>query len=417
MIQSLHIKNTLAWGGAPGKAEPDDHLYTDGRGLICAACLPDALTIDLAGYAIFPGLVNAHDHLELNHYPRTRFRAVYRNAHEWGEDVNVRLDEPPFSELRAYPLWDRVFIGGLKNLLCGATTVIQHGPPHKLLFRRDFPVRVLKRYGWAHSLHFSSDAEIIASYKATPPDVPWFIHLAEGTDEVAAGEYRRLKALGCAGANTVIVHGAGLTDDDIADAAPRLRGLVWCPTTNLYLLNSSGRALRWLEAGGLLMLGSDSRLTADGDLWDELAAAARCGATAQIDMVTTIPAAQLGLQRAGALTPGAFADWLVIPSGGEMRRASIALIVRGGVPQIGSPELMAAFKHIETVPALLDDVPKAIHISLARQIARCKLQEPGLILGRTRQPGLASLARNWLMGRQGHESIVFRQQDEGTHPL
>jgi len=28
--------------------------------------------IDASGLVIYPGLINAHDHLELNHFPRTR---------------------------------------------------------------------------------------------------------------------------------------------------------------------------------------------------------------------------------------------------------------------------------------------------------------------------------------------------------
>jgi cytosine/adenosine deaminase-related metal-dependent hydrolase len=166
-----------------------------------------AVNIDLSGCAILPALVNAHDHLELNHYPRTKYRERYDNAHQWGEDVNEHLNDSLFRRLRAYPLWDRLFIGGLKNLLCGALTVAHHNPPHRELFRRDYPVRVLQRYGWTHSLHFSTDAEVVRAYRRTPPDVPFFIHLAEGTDKIAGGEYQRLNALGCVGSNTVIIHG------------------------------------------------------------------------------------------------------------------------------------------------------------------------------------------------------------------
>ena len=83
------------------------------------------------------------------------------------------------------------------------------------------------------------------------------------------GEYQRLKALGCVGANTVLVHGVGLTDEDIADAAPRVCGLVTCYTTNDYLLGKTFDIIKWLEAGGKLGIGSDSRLTAESDLMME----------------------------------------------------------------------------------------------------------------------------------------------------
>jgi hypothetical protein len=314
--------------------------------------------IDLEGFIRRAALLNAHDHLELNHYPRTRLRDSYANAHAWGEDVSARLDDEPFRTLRPYPLADRCFIGGLKNLLCGALTVYHHNPPHRCLFRPDFPVRVLRRYGWAHSLHFTPQAEIVRSYRATPPHVPWFIHLAEGTDDIAAGEYARLKALGCVGANTIIVHGVGLTAADIADAAPRVRALVTCPTTNRYLLGRTLDHAAWKQAGGRLWLGSDSRLTAEGDLLHEAAA---------------VPGVQPEC--------GAEGDWIACHSAGlPAERAALALVVRGGVPQIGDPDVMAKFSRVQTIPALLDGRPKRIQVKLARQIARCTLQERGLEL-------------------------------------
>jgi cytosine/adenosine deaminase-related metal-dependent hydrolase len=385
-VQPLTIKGAEIYRSFTSRGKFE--LYTSDKVLDAPSL--KAITIDLDGYTIFPGLINAHDHLELNHYPRTKFREVYSNAHEWGEDVNKRLDDSPFKELRAYPLWDKLFIGGLKNLLCGATTVAHHNPPHKELFRADFPVRVLQKYGWAHSLHFSSDDDIRASYHRTPPDVPWFIHLAEGTDEIAAGEYQRLKKLGCVGKNTVIVHGVGMTREDIEDAVHLLiRGLVLCPTTNQYLLQKTtdadiwGEVIDWGTYPGI-GLGSDSRLTADGDLLNELRH------YVWLPSVLSVATRVLGVQQdRGHLEVGAYADWIAIKKNEfsfsefalrDIKRADLALIVRGGVPQIGSPDLMARFPHIKTVRATLDGVPKALNTDLARQIRKCKLKEKGLEL-------------------------------------
>jgi cytosine/adenosine deaminase-related metal-dependent hydrolase len=371
MVQPLHIRGAQIWDGRNTHRR---ELYTTNR--ILEKVTPGAITIDLEGHTIFPGLVNAHDHLELNHYPRSKFRAVYDNAHQWGEDMNARLDTEPYRSLRAYPLWDRLFIGGLKNLLCGATTVVHHNPPHKELWRQDFPVRVLRKYGWAHSLHFSTDEEIATSYRSTPPDALWFIHLAEGTDAVAAGEYQRLKALGCVGKNTVIVHGVGMTEADIADAAPIVRGLVWCPTTNNYLLGKTATIASW---GDKAIIGSDSRLTAEGDWLDELRGGLYSNQVTEPDRflkMLTLAASILSLPDAGSLNPGAQADWWV--KGDYWVRDNISLVVKGGVPRIGNPDIMAKFTHIQTIPAILDGVEKAIHLNLAQQIHRCKLQERGL---------------------------------------
>lgn len=371
MSQPLHFVNANR-GDWHGAATIDARPFELAAGhTIHATPHPRAQRIDLYGLSVFPALVNAHDHLELNHYPRTRFRARYNNAHDWGEDIDHRLNEEPFRSLRAYPLADRLFVGLLKNLLCGALTVAQHNPRPRALSCINLPMRLVEPSGWAHSLHFETAAQIVRSYRATPPHAPWFIHLAEGTDERAAAEYAQLKALGCVGPNTVLIHGVGLRDEDIADAAPRIRGLVWCPTTNLYLLGQTADVARWRACGGRVALGSDSRLTADGDLLDELAAARRLQPDLPFDS-----AGVCGLAP-NTLNPGQPADF-VAAFGLPSRRSDLALIVGAGIPLIGAPEIMAQFTGIKTTPAMLDGVPKAINLRLARRIANCKLVEPGL---------------------------------------
>ena len=329
-------------------------------------------TIDLNGHTIYAGLVNAHDHLELNHYPRTKYHNQYDNAHQWGDDVNKRLGDSPFKELQQYPLKDRLFIGGLKNLLSGATTVIHHNPPHKHLFRRDFPVNVFKHYAWSHSLHFSTDQDIQASYRNTPKDGLWFIHLAEGTDKTAHNEYQRLKSLSCINKNTVIIHGVGLSEADIADCAPKIKGLVICPTTNRYLLDALPNIQCWLKHGGEIFIGSDSRLTADGDLLDEFNCL-RAHGLWDNNYLHNNP-----LSNDAPLSVGKNADFIINPD--WEKRSGHGLIVKNGIPQIGNAELMTLFPHIETINAQLDNVPKQINIHLARQISRCTLQESGLVL-------------------------------------
>lgn len=384
---ALHIQNALV-EGALCDLFMTDH-FASGK-------LPGAVAVDLGGLAVWPGLINAHDHLALNHYPRSRFRPAYDNAHEWGEEMNARLRREPYRTGRAYPLADRVWIGGLKNLLCGALTVVHHNPLHPPLEAPYYPVRVLRRYGWAHSLHFERD--VVESYLKVTGDVPWIIHLAEGVDDRAALEYGRLKKLGCAQPNTVLVHGVGLTADDMLDSARRVRGLVWCPSSNRYLLGYTANVELWQDLGGRVALGSDSRLTADGDLLDEMRAALQ---TEQVDpdavleMVTHQPATIFDVADAGSLDTGMRADWFATRAGvvpAEARRADLVLVVRGGIPQIGLPEVMARFPHVPTVQGTLDGQPRAIHAGLAARLLECRLVEPGLTVegqaSHSRGPGV-----------------------------
>ena len=100
------------------------------------------LVVDLNGAFVMPGLVNAHDHLELNHYGRLKRRDRYENASAWIDDLRPALQgDRSIRENTAHPLAARLFIGGLKNLLAGVTTVAHHNPHYREIGRR-FPVRV-----------------------------------------------------------------------------------------------------------------------------------------------------------------------------------------------------------------------------------------------------------------------------------
>lgn len=404
MSHPLHIKGARVWDGEQN-IELD--LFIKNRRIVSEKP-NNALMVDLEGYTLFPGLVNAHDHLELNHFPRTKFREVYDNAHQWGEDVNARLNDEPFKTLRSYPIWDRVFIGGLKNLLCGATTVIHHGPKYREMYRRDFPVRVLKNYGWAHSLHFDTEEEIVKSYQSTPKEWPWFIHLAEGTDEVAAVEVQRLDKLGALAPNTVLVHGIGMSFDDIQLATSYYDGrygypnLVWCPSSNYYLFGNKAHSEditasggSWYVVGAMQhMIGSDSRLTAEGDFLDEIRYA-----FTEIHWVETLLQMNLNFVYPHENITNLPSDYFLVSNDfintpteqsnyerninkssvfRELSRKDLVCVMRNGIPQIGDLEIMAKFPHVQTVACTLDSIEKRMNIHLAKQVHRCKLKERGL---------------------------------------
>ena len=56
---------------------------------------PHDTVVDLRGAIVLPGLVNAHDHLELNHYGRLKGRERYENASGWIDDMRPRLSTDP----------------------------------------------------------------------------------------------------------------------------------------------------------------------------------------------------------------------------------------------------------------------------------------------------------------------------------
>ena len=229
---------------------------------------PRSPVLDLTGFLILPGLVNSHDHLEFNLFPRLG-QGPYANATEWAKEIHQPSKSPVRQHLQV-PKPVRLLWGGVKNLLSGVTSVSHHNAYQASVFNRRFPVRVVKRFGWAHSLHFSLDAE--ERFRRTPRDVPFIIHAGEGRDVFARNEIIQLDQLGMLTPSTVIVHGVAFEPEDLQMIAQRGTSLIWCPTSNCFTIGKT-LAPEVFRAGIPIALGTDSALTGKGDLVDEIRAA------------------------------------------------------------------------------------------------------------------------------------------------
>ena len=360
--------------------------------------------VDLAGGFVLPGLVNAHDHLELNHYGRIKGRDRYANASDWIADMTPRLaNDPAIRAGRAFPLTERLFIGGLKNLLAGVTTVAHHNPFYAEL-RRTMPIRVVRRYGWAHSFLLERrpagargepGGDVAGRWRATPSDAPFMVHLAEGVDAEARGELPRLEALGCLDANTVIVHGVAIDGNGWRRVARAGAGLVWCPASNVFLFGETAGVHELIVGADgarvTVALGTDSRVTGSRDLLDELRAAresAPLSPDALFRMVTCDAAALLRQSRAGRLAVGVPADLMVIPPRADepgaallrTARRDVRLVTVEGRPLVGDPEFAAVFlaRKVLSRPLCVDAVRKIADSGLVRRIAGCPIVEPGV---------------------------------------
>jgi len=255
--------------------------------------VPGCVELDLSGFLIMPGLINAHDHLEFALFPRLA-DPPYRNYIEWGTDIHNKFPEA-IARHRAVPKDLRLWWGGIRNLLCGATTVSHHNPLFPELQREDFPVRVIREYGWGHSLALGGDLR--AARAATPEGRAFIVHACEGVDDTAREELWGLDRLDLLDAGTVLVHGLAIDDEGVALMRNRQASLIVCPSSNQFLFG----VLPDLSVLGRIenvALGNDSPLTAQGDLLDEIRFAIRfCNISPQAAyrMVTEAPAAILRL--------------------------------------------------------------------------------------------------------------------------
>ena len=291
------------------------------------------LVLDLPSAEVRPGLINAHDHLHRNHYGRLG-APPYCNARDWALDIQARFSRH-IAGRRLKPRREALEAGAWKNLFAGVTAVVHHDA-WEPAFGRDFPLRVL-RVRSADSLSMTPDLPGLGGAG------PFSLHLAEGVDPAAADEVRRLAERGLLDARLLAVHGVGM--DAAAVALFRRSGaaLVWCPSSNLFLFGRTAPAA--LLAEGIdVLLGSDSRLTGEGDLLDEIRCARSLGLLGDGRLeaaVGAVAARRLGLPEP-TLAPGAAADLLLLTRPLlEARAQDVALVLVDGAPRVARPDVAA----------------------------------------------------------------------------
>ncbi len=276
-----------------------------------------------------PGLINAHDHLHRNHYGRLG-TPPYADAYAWARDIQLRHRQT-IARGRARPRREALLDGAWKNLLAGVTTVVHHDP-WEADFDHGFPLRVVP-VACADSLGMTPDLP------GLDPGTRYCLHLAEGIGREAADEIRALHARGLLGPNLIAAHAVGLDEAGIALFRSSGAALAWCPSSNLFLFGRTAPA--GLLAEGIdVLLGSDSLLTGEGNLLDEL----RCArATGLLDdgrleaAVGEVAARRLGLAPA-RLDPGEPADLVVLSRPLlEASARDVKLVVVGGVVRVAAP--------------------------------------------------------------------------------
>jgi cytosine/adenosine deaminase-related metal-dependent hydrolase len=176
------------------------------------------------------------------------------------------------------------------------------------------------------------------------------IHLGEGIDKRSEDEITELHRLGALDKDTVLVHGLALDKKGRALLRESGAGLVWCPSSNVFLF---GRTLspEAIESLPRLALGSDSPLTCAGDLLDEVRFA--CDLTQLLPdtmyhLVTSRAAQLLRLREGqGSLRPGGVADIIAVRDRGRspaetltaLSYRDVELVLIGGRVHLASDEL------------------------------------------------------------------------------
>jgi len=331
--------------------------------------------VDLEGRFLLPALVNAHDVLDLSTLPPLG-RPPHASLYEWtrAAEEDVRHLAPAL----AVPLVDRLFLGGLRNLLAGVAAVLHHHPDHRSLGQADFPVRVQRRYGFAHSPGLT--AALRRTYRTTDRRVPWLVRAVEGSDPGLRAELDVLAAANVLRQNTVIVHGTALAPEDAPRLAAARASVVWCPEsdTRLYGRTAPFAALR--DGGVAVGLGSDAPSAGARDALSNLAAARREGVLddAALLRLATRDSAAVARFAPGGFEDGAPADLLAVDSPERLLegdRLAVALLLVRGAVACGEPSLLAQAGRA-AVAISLDGGRRALVEPLARRLATILRRHP-----------------------------------------
>jgi len=262
----------------------------------------DALTLQFDTAMVFPGLVNSHDHLDFNLYPNLGHR-TYNNYTEWGRHIHKTYKKEIAAVLKI-PSILRYEWGVFKNLLCGVTTVVNHGEPSGL---KDDLITIFEEFQALHSVGF----ETAWRFKLNNPfntKLPVCIHVGEGDDWPSFSEIDQLTAWNLLGRRLIGVHAVAMSENQ----AKKFKALVWCPQSNYFLLNKTA-PVNLLKKHTEILFGTDSTLTGSWDIWEHLRLARQTRMLNDEGLYHSLNknAAEVWGLNSGTLEPGKDADIVI----------------------------------------------------------------------------------------------------------
>jgi cytosine/adenosine deaminase-related metal-dependent hydrolase len=337
------------------------------RGVVAADVGPEAVHLDLGGLTLLPGLVNADDHLQLSTLPPLGSSPPYPNAYAWTAEL---AGGPALADALGVPEPDRLWLGAWRNVLAGVTSVFHHGPFHRSMARDDFPVRVQARYAFAVSP--GGTPALRRSYRTTDRRIPWIVHCAEGTDEVARREVEVLAEANVLRQNSVLVHAIAVGPEQAERMAAARACVVWCPEADARLYASTADVRMLRRHGVRVGLGTDAAAAGARDALSNLAAARATGwlEDGELLQMATRGSSEVARLPTGSAEPGSPCDFTAVTSlqgllAGD-RKAVAAVLVRGELVY-GTPDLFEAAR-TRYGRLTVDGVERAVPAEAARRL-------------------------------------------------
>ena len=359
------IKNIQIYDN--GKSRPNESLYIKDSHFRDTKQLSEnkilsLLNLDLKGLYALPAFINGHDKCMATYHQYKGLNAPYKTWLEWDNELK---SSPLFRERMQIDIVDLYRLASYRNIICGVGTVLDFIPAfvRENMYEEVFP-SLLRDFGIAHSLcsySLSWGEGIKKEYEyAENNDLPFCIHIAEGSDTESQESLRKLDELGALGEHTVLMHGLYLSQWDLDLIARKKASLIWSPHSNQILYNKTLPIKEAYKRGINIALGTDTAMNGSIHFLDDLKYAWQyiqdncpdlISESDLLKFTTQNAASALRLKNVAKLENNYQADFFILKklsknlSIVDITLENIFLVVKNGLPIYGDESLKELFKY------------------------------------------------------------------------
>jgi 5-methylthioadenosine/S-adenosylhomocysteine deaminase len=359
-------------------------LIQNGRILASGAniSIPVGTKIVHTNGILAPGLIDLHNHLTWNIFPRWKPNQEFGSRYDWQQKpiYNIQMTVPHellaqegleceaerYAEVKAITEGETSVTGSMQEPCTythpGATSLARNldvdpglGPGLGKIIYNVFPLQ----------MSTEALAEADAALSSTPRGA-LLIHLSEGApnDASAAREFQMLKARGLLRPGVSLIHAVAVKPEGFTEMAAHDVGFIWSPRSNVELYGETANVAAAKAVNVLIALAPDWSPTGSDGMLGELNYASMWNQTQKPPLFTerdlvlmaTANAAKLANLSAeiGSLAAGHVADLIVIRKDIASKHdaywtlthsspADLELVVIGGNAIYGDPTLMAQY--------------------------------------------------------------------------
>ena len=390
-VESMLLKGRVVTMNTEADVINDGHvLVRDGK--IEAVWGGDNIpqNVDLTGVqivdtngTIYPGLIDAHNHMHYNHIPLWDFEVHtstkseeggYSNRNQWKNNPNYKRD---ISWMKTFvqtaSMWnmaDQQMKYAEVMAVAGGVTAVQGSPSSNTDAWDSMLSRNIELYNFGGdgihtkvtTLESDYTGSHITSGNASGSLNAWYLHLSEGVDESSRAEFDILVQNNLLVGELVVVHGTALTSTEFQLMGDVGADLAWSPLSNLLLYGDTTDVVAADQAGVRISLAPDWGPSGSknvlhelkvADLWNTNNLNSYFSDYDLATMVTKNPA--LGNNwddSVGTINAGLYADLVVMDTFHqdpyrnliEAIDADVRLTIVNGQPVFGDVDIMSELK-------------------------------------------------------------------------